>query len=143
MEEALPQNRMPLRRPVRAIPQAQEQKKERIKMWMTACMVIVALCVDLTQTILTLFGIGLVVGPIIGAVAYFAFWVWFMLLGVSFTKNLKKLGVMGLSALIEMSFSFLPGFTAGVAATIFMTMAEDKDGLLGKAASMAQGKIKP
>src|SRR3989344_2803714 len=142
MAETPPQNQTALRRPVRQVAQQQEEKKERIKLWMAACMIIVALCVDAAQAVLTLLGVGLVFGPIISVVAYFAFWIWFLILGVSFTKSPKKLAAMGGGAIIELFLSFLPGFTAGITATIFMTKAEDKGGIIGKAASMAQGKIK-
>lgn len=119
-----------------------EEKKQRIKVWMAACMIIVALCIDGFQALLTFVGIGLVLGPIIGVAAYFGFWIWFMLLGVSFIKSPKKLGAIGGAALIEMSLSFLPGFTAGVTAVVLMTMAEDKGGIIGEVASVAQGKAR-
>lgn len=141
MDEINSQNKRPLVRPVRTI-QQQGKKRERIKMWMGICMIIVALCVDGVQTVLTLLGIGLVLGPIISVIAYFAFWIWFLILGVSFTKNPKKLGVMGGAAIIEFFLSFLPAFTLGIATVVFMTIAEDKGGPIGKAAGMAQGKIK-
>ncbi|MFH0804531.1 MAG: hypothetical protein V1896_02935 [Candidatus Zambryskibacteria bacterium] len=146
MDENAQQNqatpRAPLRRPVKTIIQKPAEKKERIKTWMAVCMIIVALCVDGAQALLTVLVVGIVMGPIISAIAYFTFWVWFMVLGVSFTKSPKKLGVMGGSAVLEFLFSFLPGFTAGITAVVFMTKAEDKGGLLGKVASVAQGKTK-
>ncbi len=142
MDETYTQNRTPLRRPVRQISQQQPEKKERIKVWMAACMIIVALCIDLAQAILTALGIGLIIGPIISVAAYFTFWIWFLILGVSFTKSPKRLAAIGSGAVIEFFLSFLPGFTAGIAATAVMTMAEDKGGIIGKAAGLAQGKIK-
>lgn len=115
----------------------QEQKKERIKTWMAACMVIVALCVDGLQWLLFF------IGPIISIGAYFAFWIWFKILGVSFVGSPKKFGTMGVTALTETVFGFLPVFTLGILAVVLMTMAEDKGGMLGKAAGLAQGKLKP
>jgi len=146
MDETFEQNqniRAPLRRPVRQIPEQQEQKRERIKKWMAACMIILALCVDAAQAILTALAIGAVLGPIITAVAWFGFWVWFMILGVSFVSNPKKLATMGTAGILEVVpvLGALPAFTAGIAITVFMTMAEDKGGIIGKAAGALQGKV--
>ncbi len=135
------QQKTALRRPVRTIPQ-QEQKRERIKVWVGLSLVILALCIDGFQALLTAVGIGLVLGPVISVAAYTAFGIIFAMFGVSFIKSPKKLGVVGGSALIEIFLSFLPGFSAGVVAVVLMTMAEDKGGIIGKAASAAQGKIK-
>lgn len=146
MDETTPQNpnvRGPLRRPVRPIPAEQEQKRERIKKWMAACLIIVAGCVDAAQALLTALAIGAVLGPVISAVAWFGFWVWFMILGVSFVSNPKKLLTMGTAGVLEVVpvLGALPAFTAGIAITVFMTMAEDKGGIIGKAAGALQGKI--
>ena len=103
---------------------------------MGICMIIVALFVDGMQALLFF------LGPITSVAAYFGFWVWFKILGVSFTASPKKFGAMGATALGELFLGFLPVFTAGIAAVVFMTMAEDKGGIIGKAAGMAQGKIK-
>jgi len=138
------QKRPPLRREVRPIPQQQEEKKERIKTWMAVAMIIVALCVDGAQALLILLGIGLALGTIITVVAYLVFWIWFMLLGVSFAANPKKLLTVGIGGIGEALpiFNFLPAFTAMIATVVFMTKAEDKGGVVGKAASLAQGKAK-
>jgi hypothetical protein len=146
MDETFDQNqntRAPLRRPVRAIYEQREEKRERIKKWMAACMIIVALCVDAAQVILTALAIGAVLGPLITIVAWFGFWVWFLILGVSFVSNPKKLLTMGTAGLVEVIpiFDALPLFTVGIAATVFITMAEDKGGIIGKAAGALQGKI--
>lgn len=147
MNEIINQNqnvRAPLRRPVRPVTEQQEQKKERIKKWMAACMIILALCVDAIQALLTAVAIGVILSPIILVVAWFGFWVWFMILGVSFVSNPKKLLTMGTAGILEgvPLLDALPVFTAGIATTVFMTMAEDKGGIIGKAAGALQGKIK-
>jgi len=146
MDETTPQNqnvRAPLQRPVRPIPQEQEQKRERIKKWMAACIIIIAGCVDAAQALLTAVAIGAVLSPVMSAVAWFVFWVWFMILGVSFVSNPKKLLAMGGAGILEIIpiLGALPAFTAGVSATVFITMAEDKGGIIGKAAGALQGKI--
>ena len=140
MDEEYAQNKTALRRPVRRI-KIQTERPERIKSWMGWAMAILALCVDAAQAILTAVGIGLVVGPIISAVAYFAFWVLFKMLGVSFTGNPKNLLALGGSSILEFLLSFLPAFSAGVIAVILITMAEDKGGIIGKAAGAMQNKM--
>lgn len=140
MEDTLVQNQTALRRPVRAISQANEDKKLRIKTWMAACMAIVALSIDGFQALLSLVGIGLIFGPIISVVAYFGFWIWFMILGVSFVGNPKKLMATGVGAIMEF-VSFLPGFSLSVITTVLITIAEDKGGIIGKVAQGVQGKI--
>ncbi len=135
MAETPPQNKTTLIRPRRAARQQEEEKKERIKTWMAVLLFVVALFVDITNIVP-------VIGHVIVAVAYFAFWIWFKFLDVSFVKNPKNLGALGIGALIEMIASFLPGFTASIVTVILITRAEDKGGIIGKAASMAQGKIK-
>jgi len=143
MSEA-PQNqtapKTPLGRSVRAFSQQQPEKKERIPTWMAVCMIIVALCVDGAQVLLTILVVGVVLGPVLSVAAYVAFGIWFMMLGVSFT-GFKKIGTAGGSVLLESVLSFLPAFTLAVAVFILMTMAEDKGGMLGKVAGMAQGKM--
>ena len=134
MPTTLPQNKTPLRRPVQQIPQQQEEKKERIKTWVAAAMIATALVID----IITLLP---AIGSVISIAAYFGFFVWFKINGVTFTKNFKNIGVFGISAIIEFFLSFLPSLTAGVTGLILMTRAEDRGGMLGKAASLAQGKI--
>jgi hypothetical protein len=103
-----------------------QEKKDRIKTWVAACMIIVALFVDTVQLLLTILLIGVVMGPIISAVAYLAFWIWFKILGVSFMGSPKKFGTMGATVVGELFLSFLPVFTAGITTVIVMTKAEDK-----------------
>lgn len=145
MDETINQqnNRAPLRREVRPIPQEPENKRKRIKMWMAACIVIVAGCVDAAQALLTGVAIGAVLSPVISVVAWFAFWVWFMILGVSYISNPKKIAAMGGAGILEIIpiLGALPAFTAGVATTVFLTMSEDKGGIIGKAADAMQGKV--
>lgn len=119
-----------------------EEKRERIKMWMAVCMGIVALSIDAFQALLTALVIGFALGPVITVAAYFGFWVWFKILGVSFVTNPKKLAWFGLPGLADAFLSALPGLSVSVMATAAMTIAEDKGGIIGKAAEMAQGKIK-
>ena len=146
MEENSPQtqNQTPLRRPVMAASQQQEEKKERIPLWLGACMVIVAACIDIFEAILDILLIGEILSPIISVCADVGFWIWFKILGVGFTKNPKNLAAMGIQALIGITpgLDILPELTLGVLVIVLTTRSEDKGGLLSKAAGMAQAKIK-
>jgi len=117
----------------------EEEKRERIKVWMAICLAVVALFVDGIQVLLTPL---VVVGPVITVAAYFGFWLWFKLLKVSFISNPKKLAWFALPGLIDVFLNVLPGTTASVVATTIITMAEDKGGIIGKVAEAAQGRIK-
>jgi hypothetical protein len=121
-----------------------EEKKDRIKTWMAACMIIVAACIDIFEAILDVLLIGEVLSPIISVCADFIFWIWFKMLGVSFTKNPKNFMAMGIQALVGLTpgLDILPELTLGVLTIVIVTRGEDKGGLLGKAVEMAQGKIK-
>ena len=127
-----------------AASQQQEEKKERIPLWLGACMVIVAACIDIFEAILDILLIGEILSPIISVCADVGFWIWFKILGVGFTKNPKNLAAMGIQALIGITpgLDILPELTLGVLVIVLTTRSEDKGGLLGKAASMAQGKTK-
>ena len=82
MANTPPQNQTALRRPVRQVAQQQEEKKERIKLWMGGALIIFALCVDLTELVITWLGfvaVGGILSSIVSVVAGFIFWIWFML----------------------------------------------------------------
>ncbi len=148
MDEETPKpNQVPLRRPVRVIPQQEEdgEKKQRIKLWMATIMAVVSLSIDAFNALLNLLGVGEILSSVISPVASFAFVVWFWILGVSFIKNPKKLVAMGGQAIIGLIpvINTLPELTLGVVVTILLTRSEDKGGLLSKATSITQGKIKP
>ena len=140
-------NQVPLRRPVRAIPQQQEdgEKKQRIKLWMATIMVVAVISIDIFNALLNLFAIGEVLSSIISPIATFAFVIWFWILGANFVKKPKKLAAMGGQAIIGLIpvINTLPELTLGVIITILLTRSEDKGGLLSKATNITQEKIKP
>jgi hypothetical protein len=122
----------------------QEPKKEpRIKVWVGFILVVMALCVDGVQVLLAGLTIGVVVNSVITAVAYFAFWVIFMILGVSLIENPKKIAAMGGAGLAEIIpiLNAFPAFSAGIITVILLTIAEDKGGIIGETAGMLQGKL--
>jgi hypothetical protein len=145
MDETSPQNRMPLRRPVMNYDAPPEEKKERIKTWMGTTIVLTALLVNGVVALLNFVVIGDVgLGSIILGVANLPFILWFWFLDVSFTKNPKNLAVMVIQALIGLIpiLNTLPELTVGVLIIVLLTRAEDKGGMLGKAVSLAEGKMK-
>ncbi|OHA94131.1 MAG: hypothetical protein A3E02_02005 [Candidatus Zambryskibacteria bacterium RIFCSPHIGHO2_12_FULL_38_34] len=151
MAETPPQNQTALKRPVRQVAQQQEEKKERIKLWMGGALIIFALCVDLTELVITWLGfvaVGGILSSIVSVVAGFIFWIWFMLLGVPAFSNPKQFAVRAVTFVGEIIplfdaipfLSFL--WTIGTIAAVLMVRSEDKGGIIGKAANMTQGKIK-
>jgi hypothetical protein len=139
MAEIPTQNQTTLRRPVRQI-QQQEEKKERIKLWMGATLVITAASIDICEAALDVLMIGEFISPVISVCADVGFWIWFKILGVSFTKNPKNFAAMGIQALVGITpgLDILPELTLGVLTIVIVTRNEDKGGLLNKAAGMAQ-----
>lgn len=144
MDETYPQQKTTLKRPVRALPQQSEEKKERIKVWMGAILIITALSIDAFEGLLNLVGIGEALSPIISVCADTLFVIWFWILGLGFAKNPKILAAMSIQALVGLIpvINTLPELTLGITAIVLMTMAEDKGGIIGQAAGAMQGKIK-
>lgn len=143
MDETAPQNQTALRRPIRYLPQQQqEERRERIKVWMGAALVITALCIDLFEALLDLVGIGLVMSPIISICADLLFLIWFWMLGLGFIRNPKNFAAMGIQAIIGLipGLDILPELTLAILVIVLITRAEDKGGLLGKVAGIAQSK---
>lgn len=153
MDETYEQNQRPaLIRPIRAIPQDPEKKKERIKAWVGVVLVLFALGVDISELVITWLGlvvVGGVLSTIVSLIAGFVFWICFMLLGIPSFSNPKQLAVKAGTFIGELIpfldaipfLSFL--WTIGTIVIVLMVRAEDRGGFLGKAANMAQGKIKP
>ena len=113
---------------------------KRIKIWMAACLVIVAFLIDGIQALFTLLVIGVVLNPVISVGADFLFWLWFQLLGISTISNPKKFFVMLAQAIGESisGVDALPLLTAGVIGIILLTWAEDSGGIIGKVANVAE-----
>lgn len=140
MDENSPQqNQRPaLRRPVRTIPQQQEQKKERIKLWMGAALIVTAGSIDAFQALLNVLIVGEVLSTIISVCADVLFIIWLWMLGISFVKKPKNLAAMGIQAVVGLIpvLNTLPELTFGILAIVLITRAEDKGGVLGKVAGV-------
>ena len=139
MDETYPQNQTALRRPVRPVPQQQGEGRRRISWWMGWAMIITAISIDLFEALLNVLIIGEFLSPIISICADVLFWIWFMILGVSFSKNPKNLATMLIQALIGLmpGLDILPELTVGVFVLVKLTQSEDKGGIIGKMAHAA------
>jgi len=117
------------------------EKKEKIDNITVVLMLSVALFFDGFQALLTLLLIGPFVNWLISIFAWLTFFLWFLLKGVHFTNNPKKiLTFMGgsFTEIIPL-VSSLPIWTATVALTILMIKAENKLGApIGKIAKIAK-----
>lgn len=87
---------------------------------------------DAIGFLLMLTGIGEIVTEIMGITGAIMFFIWFMFLGVNYLsgRSSQKLGVMGVSSLVE-AIPFLngisPTFTIGVLVLIRITRKEDRE----------------
>jgi hypothetical protein len=129
MDDTFPQNQTALTRPVRQFSQ-QEERKERIKIWMGWALIITALCVDLIELLGGYISFELI-GTFAGFIASFVFWVWFLILGVPYSSNTKRFAM----ALITNVGEVIPGldaipfwflWTAGMIIIVGMVRMEDK-----------------
>jgi len=121
------------------------EKKQRIKIWMAGILVITAFSIDLLEFLLEWLGIGLVLSPIISIGAAFLFWLWFKLLDISFMTSPKKFATQSVTSLLEIipGLDSIGGFvwTLGILAMVIIVRAEDRGGIIGKTASLAQGNL--
>ena len=130
----------PIIRPVRQFQQQPEEKKERIKLWMGAALIIVAFSIDAFQALLNVLLIGEFVSSIISVCADTLFVIWFWMLGVSFAKNPKAFFSMSGQAVIGLIpvINTLPELTLGVIGVVVFTRITDKSNMLGKVAGVAR-----
>lgn len=117
---------------------------QRIKLWMGACLVIVALGIDGFQFILGLVGLGVVVNSVISPAADFLFILWFWLCGVTFIKSPKRISILAIVAIIGLIpvLNLFPELSLGVLATVLSVWAEDGGGIIGTATNMGSVEMK-
>ncbi|KKQ77633.1 MAG: hypothetical protein A3A96_03135 [Candidatus Zambryskibacteria bacterium RIFCSPLOWO2_01_FULL_39_39] len=129
-ENSAQQNQTVLRRPVRPIPQEVAPRKMRIKIWMGWALIISAICVDLVELLGGYISFE-IIATIVGWVASFVFWVWFLILGVPYSSNTKKFVMAIIMNLLEI----IPGldaipvwflWTLGMVTIVGMVRMEDK-----------------
>lgn len=120
-----------------------EEKRERIKTWMAACIVIVALCIDLFEMLLTWLGIGVFITPVIVPCVTLIFWIWYKFLDIPFVSSPKNFANLTITSLFELipGLDAIPlisfGWTVGAIIMVIMVRAEDKGGILGEISNMA------
>jgi hypothetical protein len=134
-EENLPQPRYgKVARGIQQEPEKKGEDRQRIKIWMAACMLFFAGFVDLFQALLTALAIGTVLAPVMSVGADFVLWLWCAMLGISFIKSPKRLATMLIQAVAELipAMDALPILTAGTLLLIIITRAEDSGGIIGK-----------
>lgn len=122
-----------------------EEKRERIKVWMAAALIIFAVCVDLAELVVTWLGlvvVGGILSSIISLVAGFIFWIWFLILGVPAFSNPKQF-VVRLATFVGELIPFFDAipvasflWTIGTIITVMMIRSEDKNGLISKATNL-------
>ncbi|MEK7642411.1 MAG: hypothetical protein AAB392_01310 [Patescibacteria group bacterium] len=115
-------------------PVVEPEKKQRIKLWVAWFLCIVALVVDIIELVLFYLGDGLLVGligEIVAIGASFVFWVWFLILGVSYSSNTKRF----MSSIVTYVLELIPAldgipfwffWTMGMALIITLTRMEDR-----------------
>jgi hypothetical protein len=131
----------------RAVEARENEKKERIKIWMGVCLVLVAFSIDTLEMIFDFIFIGAIINPVMAFGAAFLFWLWFQILGVPYTTSPKRLATQCITFIVE-TIPFLDAipflsflWTIGMILTVYLTWAEDKGGIIGKATNIAQGKF--
>ena len=119
------------------------EKRQRIKLWMGAALVITALTIDLLEMLLEWLGIGLVMTFAFAPAGTFLFWLWFKLLDVPFIASPKKFFTLAATNLAEIipALDALGGFfwTLGTLIIVIMVRLEDKGGVVGKLSGTAMG----
>jgi hypothetical protein len=111
------------------------ERRQRIKTWMGAAMIIVALVVDVSELGLEWLGIGVVANVVTTPVFAFIFWLWFLMLGIPFMASPKRF----FTFFAECMFELIPGldavggffWTAGTILLIIFVRAEDSGGVIG------------
>lgn len=122
--------REPLRRPVRPVPNPEPQRKMRIKNWMGWALIISAFCVDVIELIGGYLSFE-IIAIVVGVLASFTFWVWFLILEVPYSSNTKLFAMTIITNLGEnipgldaVPYYFL--WTLGMIVIVGMVKMEDK-----------------
>ena len=103
-----------------------EEHEPRIGKITGVMMVIVAGFYDALQALLTIFWIGIVFNPIISLWAFFHFFLWFKIKGLSLV-GFKKSGVLAVASILELTpASFVPSWVVSTIIIIGISRAEDR-----------------
>ena len=107
-----------------------EARYKTISKWMAACLVAVAVLIEIIEAILGFLGIGDVgVDSAISVAADALFVFWFWMLGVTFMKNPGRMYAMMIQALVGLIpfLDILPELSIGVIYTIRSVWNEDEE----------------
>lgn len=112
------------------------ESRQRIKIWMGAAMIAVALTVDIAELVLEWLGVGLITNIVTTPAFIFIFWLWFLMLGVPFIASPRRFAVFFVQCLGELipGLDAIGGFfwTVGTIILVIMVRAEDKGGIIGE-----------
>lgn len=126
-----------------------EEKRERIKIWMAACLIVVAVSIDLFEMLLTWLGIGVIITPVIVPCVTLIFWIWYKLLDIPFVSSPKNFANITTTSLFELipgldAIPFISfGWTIGTIIMIITVRSEDKGGALGQISKIATTAASP
>lgn len=106
----------------------EDNKNIKIDNITAVLMIGTAVLIDSIQAFLLFILIGPFVNWLISIFAWMTFFLWFMLKGVTFTKNPKKIFTLAGGSLLEVIpiVASLPIWTLTISTTIFMERAENK-----------------
>lgn len=116
------------------------EKRERIKIWMAACIVTLALFIDVIELVTTWLGIGIITSFVIVPPVTLIFWIWYKLLDIPFLGSPKKFATLAITCLVELipALDAIPilsfGWTIGAIILIILVRLEDKGGVVGQLA---------
>lgn len=120
------------------------EDKEKIDNITAAMMISTAILVDGIQILLTIIFIGPFVNWLISIFAFMTFFLWFMLKGVKFTSNPKRVFTFMGGSLMEVipGIATLPAWTATIVITLLTIKTEEKvKKILGKQLGKPIGKM--
>jgi len=121
-----------------------KKEKEKIDNITTTLMIGTAVLVDGTQFLLTIVFIGPFVNWLISIFAWMTFFLWFIIKGVKFTSNPKRVFTFMGGSLIEVIpvIATLPAWTLTITITILTIKVEEKlKSTLGKPLGGPIGKV--
>lgn len=106
-----------------------EPPKERISQSTAQLMVVTALWFDFFQGVIGAVPlIGWIIAPIISFFIWFTFWFWLKLHGVTIADSIKRLALMFVAFLLELTplLNILPIWTATILITVLLVRHGDK-----------------
>lgn len=140
------------KRPAPVLSRVDPEQKQRVKLWMGWCLIITALVVDVAELGLSYTGVGIFFAFILSIGAGFVFWLWFLVLGVTYSSNTKTFATSIVTYLAELipGLDIVPfwfAWTVGMLLIVTLTRMEDRGeeptilGALGRIFTWAGGPV--